>query len=289
MGPTVGWNSLLIELFWPKLCSNGSRKGWIRLWSAWLNWHFGTETDLFNFQYMRRASPISRASPLNRDGSNYRSVYIIGVVWWWHRYSRVNTPSQFCSSQKCYCLFLSLGWPLIMLALITISVHSWKTMRYGQEILKLFSCSKTNNWIWTQNLLGSGSLSSKLQRDSWGAEQGHLLIFFFLETFLHTVTTISVEPGSFCRYRGTDYVQQKKQCNQTIKPPGELYCLVPLVLLWWQYLQKDLTVATILSRFLNILSSKISFGTPPSSEEGPLHCPPLETRKAMRRGCIRWL
>ena len=24
MGPTVGWNSLLIELFWPRLCSNGS-------------------------------------------------------------------------------------------------------------------------------------------------------------------------------------------------------------------------------------------------------------------------
>ena len=26
MGPTVGWNSLLIELFWPKLCSNGYKK-----------------------------------------------------------------------------------------------------------------------------------------------------------------------------------------------------------------------------------------------------------------------
>ena len=50
MGPTVVWNSLLIELSWPKLCSNGSRKGWIRLWPAGLNWHFGAETDLFNFQ-----------------------------------------------------------------------------------------------------------------------------------------------------------------------------------------------------------------------------------------------
>ena len=37
MGPTVGWNSLLIELFWLRLCSNGSGraesdfglKGWI--------------------------------------------------------------------------------------------------------------------------------------------------------------------------------------------------------------------------------------------------------------------
>ena len=28
--------------------------------------------------------------------------------------------------------------------------------------------------------------------------------------------------GSFCRYRGTDYVLQKKQYNQMIKPPGEL-------------------------------------------------------------------
>jgi len=26
MGPTVGWNSLLIELFWPRLCSNGSER-----------------------------------------------------------------------------------------------------------------------------------------------------------------------------------------------------------------------------------------------------------------------
>ena len=26
MGPGVGWNSLLIELFWPKLCSNCSRR-----------------------------------------------------------------------------------------------------------------------------------------------------------------------------------------------------------------------------------------------------------------------
>ena len=48
MGTSVGWNSLLIELFWPKLCSNGSRRGWIRLWPAGLNLHFGAETDLFN-------------------------------------------------------------------------------------------------------------------------------------------------------------------------------------------------------------------------------------------------
>ena len=27
-------------------------------------------------------------------------------------------------------------------------------------------------------------------------------------------------------FRGTDYVQQKKQYNQTIKPPGELNCVV---------------------------------------------------------------
>ena len=27
MGPNLGWNSLLIELFWPELCSNGSAPG----------------------------------------------------------------------------------------------------------------------------------------------------------------------------------------------------------------------------------------------------------------------
>ena len=31
MGPSVSWNNLLIELFWPKLCSNGFKRGWIRL------------------------------------------------------------------------------------------------------------------------------------------------------------------------------------------------------------------------------------------------------------------
>ena len=45
-----GWNSLLIELFRPQLCSNGSRRGWIRLLPAVLNWNFGGATDLFNFQ-----------------------------------------------------------------------------------------------------------------------------------------------------------------------------------------------------------------------------------------------
>ena len=45
--------------------------------------------------------------------------------------------------------------------------------------------------------------------------------------------------GSFCRYRATDYVKQKKLYNQTIKLPRELCCLVPLFLLWGQYLQKD--------------------------------------------------
>ena len=45
--------------------------------------------------------------------------------------------------------------------------------------------------------------------------------------------------GSFCRYRGTYNVQQKKQYNQRMKPPGELYCLVPLFLWWWQYLEKE--------------------------------------------------
>ena len=131
--------------------------------------------------YMRWASPVSRASPLNRDGSAFRCVYMIGVVWWWHLFARKYAISKLLLTEMILSIS-SLGWPLIMLALITISVHSWKTMRYGQEILKLFSCSKTKNWtpvqIRTQNLVGSGSLSSKLQRDSYAAEQGHLLNFF---------------------------------------------------------------------------------------------------------------
>ena len=47
---SLGWNSLLMELFWPQLCSNGSERGWIRLLPAVLNWNFGAATDVFNFQ-----------------------------------------------------------------------------------------------------------------------------------------------------------------------------------------------------------------------------------------------
>ena len=46
MGPSVGWNSLLIGLFWLELCSNGFRRGLIRLWPAGLNWDFRAEKDL---------------------------------------------------------------------------------------------------------------------------------------------------------------------------------------------------------------------------------------------------
>ena len=61
--------------------------------------------------------------------------------------------------------------------------------------------------------------------------------------------------GSFCRYRGTDYVKQKKQCNQTIKLPRELYCLVPLFLLWWRYLQKDPLVLLLLKEISSTSSN----------------------------------
>ena len=36
--------------FWPKFCSYVSRRGWIRLWPAGLNWPWA-ETDLFKFQF----------------------------------------------------------------------------------------------------------------------------------------------------------------------------------------------------------------------------------------------
>ena len=55
-----------------------------------------------------------------------------------------------------------------------------------------------------------------------------VLIFNFCNTCSQTLFY-----GFFCGYRGTDYIQQKKQHNQTIKPPGELYCLVPLLLFFF--------------------------------------------------------
>ena len=40
MGLSVDWHRLSMELFWLKLCSNSSRRRWIRLWPAGLNWYF---------------------------------------------------------------------------------------------------------------------------------------------------------------------------------------------------------------------------------------------------------
>ena len=241
--------------------------------------------------YMRWASPVSRASPLNRDGSAFRCVYMIGVVWWWHLFARKYAISKLLLTE----MILSIS--IFRLAPDHVSTHN----NLGTLL--------ENNEVWPRNfkilfLLKDKTLNPRPDSNPeprWVGlsilqaterlvgSRARPFIEFFLETFLHTVTTISVESGSLCRYRGKDYVQQKNQKNQTIKPPGELYCFFPLFLLWWRYLQKYLTVATILSRFLNILSSKISFGTPPSTEEGPHHCPPLGMREAMRRGCIRWL
>ena len=48
-----------------------------------------------------------------------------------------------------------------------------------------------------------------------------------------------IQASFFTQLHLQNYVQQKKQCNQTIKPRGELCCLVSLLLLWWSYLQKD--------------------------------------------------
>ena len=75
MGPSVGWRTLLIVVFWPKLCSNGSRRGWIGHWPAGLNWHFGAETDLFNFQctqivtHHRGISPLVTQTSFRRETS----------------------------------------------------------------------------------------------------------------------------------------------------------------------------------------------------------------------------
>ena len=39
-----------------KLCSNGSRRGWIRVWPAGLNWHFRAEQIFFFFCTLKNAA-----------------------------------------------------------------------------------------------------------------------------------------------------------------------------------------------------------------------------------------
>ena len=85
MGPTVGCNSLLIELFWPRLFWNGSRKAWIRLWPAGLNWHFGAETDLFNFQcshWLGEATNNGKSVERRYNMDPLNNTWRPALCWW---------------------------------------------------------------------------------------------------------------------------------------------------------------------------------------------------------------
>ena len=102
MGPRVGWNSLLIELFWPKLCSNCSRRSWIRLWPAG-NWHFRTEADLFNFQCT--GCKQNSGFPIGKSGltANKTESLLIDsrTKWPWERTNMCLTPCF----KICFCSF----------------------------------------------------------------------------------------------------------------------------------------------------------------------------------------
>ena len=76
-------NSLLTELFWPRLCFNGSSRGWIRLWPAGLNWHLRAETDLFTLQCILQKSRVMLDIP-----SLIYALLCHSIVW----------------SLLCYCL-----------------------------------------------------------------------------------------------------------------------------------------------------------------------------------------
>ena len=102
MGPRAGWNSLLIELFWPKLCSNCSRRSWIRLWPAG-NWHFRTEADLFNFQCT--GCKQNSGFPIGKSGltANKTESLLIDsrTKWPWERTNMCLTPCF----KNCFCSF----------------------------------------------------------------------------------------------------------------------------------------------------------------------------------------
>ena len=220
--------------------------------------------------YMRWASPVSRASPLNRDGSAFRSVYMIGVVWWWHLFARKYAVSNLLLTE----ILLSIS--IFRLAPDHVSTHNnlgtllennevcprnfktlfllkdkqlnprpdsnperaWVALSILQATETLGEPSKAIYWIFMWNPLAYCYDQQCWWRNCWFPsalfnkwpcsapheslcsleDRARPFVEFFLETFLHTVTTIIVESGSFGRYRGTDYVQQKNQYNQTIKP-----------------------------------------------------------------------
>ena len=84
MGPSIGWNSLLMGLFWfwLKLCSNGCRRSWIALLLAGLNWYFRAETDLSSFSVGSSPyGPGVRANNNNKKNQPAPKFSIIGFLF----------------------------------------------------------------------------------------------------------------------------------------------------------------------------------------------------------------
>ena len=90
-------------------------------------------------------------------------------------------------------------------------------------MLSLGSPAHANSWSLKSDILNRRYEKNILSVVSRVALT-QVLIFTFCNTCSQTLFY-----SSFYRYRGTDYLQQKKQHNQTIKLLGELYSLVPLV------------------------------------------------------------
>lgn len=139
--------------------------------------------------YMRWASPVGR------DGSAYRSVYMIGVVWWWHLFARKYAVSNLLLTE----ILLSIS--IFRLAPDHVSTHNnLGTLLENNEVcptnfktLFLLKDKQLNPrpdsnpeppWVGFSILQATERLVAGRARP---------FIEFLCETFLRTVTTSTVD------------------------------------------------------------------------------------------------
>ena len=156
-------------LFWLQLCSNGSRRGWIRLWPARLNWHFRGLIQIFSLFSALQNFIVCFLCIFYRLNS-WKSVPLAGVFF------------KHVRQKRCFGTYLlTLGLKIKNLTGLNVSVKSFVRRQdfwnFSQQFRSLCSFPNRNYCCWNlrKNLLNSGSWSQMCHRDLEMPHWNHLL------------------------------------------------------------------------------------------------------------------
>ena len=115
-GPQRGPDGLLIGLFWLKLCSNGSRRGWISLGSLWLKQIFLVFSVLRFYGSNTHVQTVEIRFKRPNMAGNGCSIIIFENALEWMIFFEVKTFS--------FCVFL-LIWPILYIDNDNRTMEDW--------------------------------------------------------------------------------------------------------------------------------------------------------------------